>query len=245
MNFVEIGKGDRPGIVFAHGWARTHRDFIPSAEALIGQQKSMLLDLPGFGDTPRPKENWTTKDYADHVAGFLQERVGRPVVWVGHSFGARVGLRLAVHHPGLLKGLVLVSAAGVPMRRPLWRRLAGRLQTMRFRALRRMAKDQATVEALEARFGSPDYVQSRQLGLRDIFLNAIREDQTPDLGRITARTVLLYGARDTETPPEMGQRIAGLIPGARLLVLPEFDHINILFRGHHIIALKAKELVEA
>ena len=52
MHSIEIGKGERPEIVFAHGWARSHHDFIPAAEALIAQHRSILIDLPGFGATP-------------------------------------------------------------------------------------------------------------------------------------------------------------------------------------------------
>jgi pimeloyl-ACP methyl ester carboxylesterase len=244
MHSIEIGKGERPGIVFAHGWARTHRDFIPAAEALVGSHRSILIDFPGFGETPRPAEGWTTRDYADDAAAFIRERIGQPVVWVGHSFGGRVGLRLAVHHPELVKGMVLVASAGVPLQRSFLKRARSRVRQTRFRLLRRFAGDPERLEALERRFGSPDYVESRRLGVRDIFLNAVREDQSPDLGRIRTPTVLLYGANDTETPPEMGRRIAGLVPGARYLELPELDHISVLFRGHHIIALRAKELVE-
>ncbi|HVW91383.1 MAG TPA: alpha/beta hydrolase [Devosia sp.] len=245
MHFIEIGKGERPEIVFAHGWARNHRDFIPAAEALTGQHRSMLVDFPGFGATPRPAEGWTTKDYADHAAAFLREKIGHKVVWVGHSFGGRVGLRLGVNHPDVLKGLILVSAAGIPMQRSWWRRQRGKLRQAQFRMLRARAKDEAEIAALEKRFGSADYVQSRELGLRDIFLNTVREDQSADLPKVKVPTWVLGAANDTETPPEMGRRMAGLIPGARFLLLPEFDHISVLFRGHHVIALRAKELLEA
>jgi pimeloyl-ACP methyl ester carboxylesterase len=245
MNFVEIGKGTTPGIVFAHGWARDHRDFIPTAEALVATQKSLLVDLPGFGATPRPTESWTTKEYADDAAAFIREKIGRPIVWVGHSFGGHVGLRLAIQHPDVLRGLIIVSSPGVPLARPWWVRQRGKLRQAQFRRLRARAKgDPATVAALEKRFGSPDYVASQELGMRDIFLNAVRANQTADLPRIKTPTLFLYGAKDTETPPELGRRMATLVPGARFLLLPEFDHISVLFRGHHIIALRAKEMAE-
>lgn len=243
MNFIEIGEGDKPSVVFAHGWARSHHDFIPAAESLGSAARSMLVDLPGFGATPRPETAWSTADYADHVAEFLIDRKTGPIVWVGHSFGGRVGLRLAVRHPELLRGLVIVAGAGIPRQRVYWDRLRGELRRRQFHVLSALAgADEARRDILERRFGSPDYVESRKLGLRDIFLKTIAEDQSPDLPRISAETELLYGALDTETPVEIGRRMAELIPKARLTVFPAFDHFSVLFRGHHVIARRARTL---
>ena len=60
--------------MFAHGWARSHHDFIPAAESLGALDTVVALDLPGFGATPRPDEAWDTARYADHVAGIPQDR---------------------------------------------------------------------------------------------------------------------------------------------------------------------------
>ena len=229
-------------MVFAHGWGRTHRDFIPVAEALAPCAASVLLDLPGFGQTPRPEAAWDTADYADALAEALRGGLCPvPVVWVGHSFGGRIGLRLAVRHPDLLSGLVLVAAAGVPRAQPLAAQVRGRWLGWRFRRLKAAARDDAALAALEERFGSADYVQSRRDGLRDIFLKVVAEDQTPDLGRITVPTTLIYGGRDTETPPELGRRMAARIPRAEYVELPPFDHLSVLDRGRHQIALAVKE----
>jgi pimeloyl-ACP methyl ester carboxylesterase len=246
MHSIEIGKGERPEILFAHGWARSHHDFIPSAEVLIAQHRSILVDFPGFGATPRPAEAWDTRQYADFAAEFIREKIGAPVLWVGHSFGGRVGLRLGVRHPDVLRGLVLVAAAGLRIdQRSKWQRLKGRWRSAQFRRLRGRARSEDEIIALEKRFGSADYIQSRQTGLRDIFHKTVNEDQSSDLPKIATPTLVMNGAKDTETPPALGRRIAGLIPNARYLELPEFDHIGVLHRGHHIIALRAKEMLEA
>jgi pimeloyl-ACP methyl ester carboxylesterase len=244
MNFIEIGQGDKPTVVFAHGWARSHHDFIPAAESLGASAKSLLVDLPGFGETPRPQAGWDTRAYADHAAQFLAEKRLGPVVWIGHSFGGRVGLRLAVQHPSLLAGLVIVAGAGVPKERGAWSRWHAAFRQRQFRILRALAgKDERRRANLEKTYGSPDYVQSKELGLRDIFVKAVNEDQSGDLPKIKARTELLYGARDSETPVEIGQRMATLIPDARLTVCPDYDHFSILHRGHHLIAFRAKSLL--
>ncbi len=243
MNFIEIGDGPAPRVIFAHGWGRDHRDFIPAAEALGAQTKSVLVDFPGFGKTPRPEGSWTTADYATHLAAFIRERADGKVVLAGHSFGGRVGLRLAVQNPELLAGLVLVASAGIPRQRPLHQRIMSRFRRVPFRTLRWLARSPERIDALERRFGSADYVMSRERGFRDIFLKVVNEDQSEALGRIKTPTVLLYGENDRETPPELGKRMASLIPDARFLALPEFDHNSILVRGHHIIALRVKEML--
>ncbi len=246
MHHIAIGRRGAPGVVFAHGWGRSHRDFIPTAEALAPVARAVLPDLPGFGATPRPEAAWDTGDYADAMAEALRGGlVDGPVVWVGHSFGGRIGLRLAVRHPDLLTGLVLVAAAGIPRAQPLVEQLRGRWRSRQFRRLKARATDQAALEALEDRFGSPDYVQSRRDGLRDIFLKTIAEDQSADLRRINLPVTLIYGGRDTETPPDLGRRMANAIPGAEYVQLDPCDHISVLDRGRHQIALAVKEKLVA
>jgi pimeloyl-ACP methyl ester carboxylesterase len=44
---------------------------------------------------------------------------------------------------------------------------------------------------------------------------------------------LVYGALDNETPSEIGERLAKLIPDANLVVLPRFDHYTVLTAGAH------------
>ena len=242
MQLHFIGRSDAPQVLFAHGWGRTRHDFIPVAESLAGLVGSTLLDLPGFGDTPRPEGTWDTAAYAAHVHAAMVDAGRVPYVWVGHSFGGRLGLRTAVAQPDTLSGLVLVAAAGIPRRRTAWEQARARLRGAAFRWQKALAKDEAALLALEARYGSADYVASREAGMRDIFLATIAEDQTRELRRITTPTRLIWGGRDTETPPETGRRMARLIPGAGYVELPEFDHISILDRGRFQIARAVRDL---
>ncbi|MBY6089732.1 alpha/beta fold hydrolase [Pseudooceanicola sp. 502str34] len=243
MHSTTIGDAGLPDVVMAHGWDRTHADFILAAESLAPVARCHLLDLPGFGASPRPEASWGTADYADHVAEEMQQRLGRPFLWVGHSLGGRIGLRLGVHHGRALTGLVLVAPAGVPRRRSEWQKLRGDLRGAKFRFLRKRAKDEAEVIELEKKYGSIDYVHSRETGLRDIFLNTVNEDQSLDIGRITTPTSLVFGAEDSETPPELGLRMQRLIPGSSLTVVPGLDHISVLFRGRHQLAAIVKDML--
>lgn len=241
---IKIGTEGAPAVVFAHGWGRSHRDFIPVAEALAPVAQCYLLDLPGFGDSPRPDAGWGTQDYAQYLQTHLREDLGLDhYIWVGHSFGGRIGLRLAAAQAPL-DHLVIVAGAGVPREvarsEQIKRRFRGRL----FKLRKRLARGEDALAALEARFGSADYVHSREIGMRDIFLSTISEDQSADLPGISVPTTLIYGARDTETPPEIGRKIADLVPGSTYVECPEFDHISILDRGRHQIALAVKTALQ-
>lgn len=239
---IRIGTPGAPKVAFGHGWDRTHRDFIPVAEALAPLIDAYLFDLPGFGKSERPDDAWGTVEYADYMALHLHDTLGvRQCTWVGHSFGGRVGLRLGVRSPGLLDALVVVAGAGVPRNVGTIDRWKRKWRGREFQRLKRAAKDDAALIELEKRFGSPDYVASRESGMRDIFVKTISEDQSADLPGISVPTTLIYGDADTETPPEIGRKMASLIPGAKYVECPFYDHISILDRGRHQIALTIKQ----
>ena len=50
-------------------------------------------------------------------------------------------------------------------------------------------------------------------------------DLLPDLPRVTAPTLVIAGTEDVPTPPEHAQRIAALIPGARVEVVDGASHL--------------------
>ncbi|WP_066557020.1 alpha/beta fold hydrolase [Croceicoccus bisphenolivorans] len=245
-NYIRIGTPGAPKVVFAHGWGRSHRDFIPVAEALAPSIDAYLFDLPGHGKSERPDEAWGTVEYAEYMARYITVDMALgSCVWVGHSFGGRVGLRLGVQSPGMLDHLVIVAGAGVPRTvttRERWKR---KWNGRKFQKLKAAAKTEDDLIALEKRFGSPDYVMSRETGMRDIFVKTISEDQSPDLHRIPTPTTCIYGSADTETPPEIGKKIASLVPNGTYIECPHYDHISILDRGRHQIALAIKEAVTA
>jgi pimeloyl-ACP methyl ester carboxylesterase len=57
-----------------------------------------------------------------------------------------------------------------------------------------------------------------------------RPDSVPDLAAIGCPTMVLVGAEDQVTPPEHAKEIAGAVPGARLVVLPDCGHLSTLER---------------
>ena len=232
-----------PLLVWAHGWGHSHHALLPLAEAMRQRADSRLIDLPGFGVSPLPPFPWGTADYADAIAEWLATMPGRRKIWVGHSFGCRVGLQLGARHPQVVDALFLVAAAGLPPHRSLAARARRLPRRIAFRTLRTLTPEGPARERLRERFGSSDY---RTAGaMRPVLVKAVNEDLSEAARAIHAPTVLVHGNLDSESPPEIAERLHRLIAGSRLHILRGFDHWSILTDGRHQVLHLLGELLES
>lgn len=204
-----------PRVVALHGWGRTGGDF----SRILAGTDALAVHLHGFGQTPPPPSAWGSADYAEHVAAGL-EGTG-PHVVVGHSFGGRVAVRLAVAHPELVAGLVLTGVPLVratPAPRPRWTlRTAKRLHAAHLLPA-------SVVDRLRRSGGSQDY-QAAQGVMRDVLVRLVSEDYREDLRRLAVPVHMVWGELDDAAPLAGARLAAGLIPGARLDVVPGAGHL--------------------
>jgi len=244
--FQEIGlpaDSRTPRFVWAHGWGQSRRALAPLAEALSGQGTHLLLDFPGFGESPPPPCAWDTADYADASAALLAARPpAAKTIWVGHSFGCRVGLQIAARHPESVSGLFLIAGAGLPRQRGLAERVRLGARVRTFKALKRAAPVLGLdVETLRQRFGSKDYASAGEM--RAVLARVVSEDLSDVARQVACPVHLVYGDHDTETPPEIGARLSRLIPRAELTILPRHDHHSVLAGGKHQVLKRLRDFV--
>jgi pimeloyl-ACP methyl ester carboxylesterase len=231
-----------PELVWAHGWGHSHASLLPLAEAMQPRADSRLVDLPGFGASPLPPGPWGTEDYADAMAEWLTSLPPCKRIWVGHSFGCRVGVQLAARHPEAVSALVLIAAAGLPPQRSLATRLRRLPRRLAFRAMRAVTPEGPARDQLRERFGSSDYRNAGEM--RPVLVKAVNEDLSEPARRIRIPVVLIHGDGDTESPPEIAERFHALIPGSRLHLLRGFDHLSIISDGRHQVTHLIGELLE-
>jgi len=227
-------------IAWLPGWGQTADSLAPLARLLAARARNIVFDLPGFGRTPPLVEGAGSAAYADALIAELGPRSADRRILAGHSFGARVAIQAAARHPHAVDGLILIAAAGLPRRRSLaWRVKAG--------ALRMLGRVAAAADRLfgtrlrgaySARLGSEDY---RRAGpLRATLVSVVNEDLSAQAARIEVPVLLIYGAEDTATPPELGRRFAVLFGDAELHLLDGFGHLDILGNG----AYQCQHLIE-
>ncbi len=241
LRVTEFGSGDID-LIWAHGWGQSHQSFMAVIQGLAGLGRHLVVDFPGFGGSPPPPAPWGTVDYAELVAEWIGQLPQGPRVWIGHSFGCRVGIRLASRHPTLVNGLLLIAAAGIRPPIPFWKKAQRSGRGILFRVLKGIALSEPARERLRSRWGSEDY--RRAGALRATFVKVVNEDLTDDARRITLPVRLIYGESDSETPVTVGRIFAGLIPDSRLDVLPRYGHLDILTNGRFQLQALVKAFVQ-
>lgn len=110
-----------PDFVLVHGIGVSSRSYGPTAAELARSGNVHLIDLPGYGASPRPGHDVGIAEHAASVAWYIRESgLERPVV-VGHSMGTQVVAQLAVDEPDLIGRLVLIAPVLWPDARRFWR----------------------------------------------------------------------------------------------------------------------------
>jgi len=220
--------GDGPTVLLLHGWGGCIASMSPIREMLRARYRVVSLDLPGFGESERPRAVWGSDEYASAVTGVLRAAgIAETLAVVGHSFGGKVAIRLAVDHPGLTRSLVLVGTPGV--RLPLSARARRRVATVK--AARRVAPHlpgalRRSLESRLERMGSEDYRNAGEM--RPIMVRVVNEDLREVLPQIAVSTLLVWGAHDDAAPLEIARQMEPLIKGSGLVVLEHSAHFPYL-----------------
>ncbi|WP_417449069.1 alpha/beta fold hydrolase [Kordiimonas sp.] len=222
---------DGQSLIWLHGWGMEHASLKRLASIFKASNKNVLYDQPGFGRTPKLRDGAGTEDYADDLARELEAVPGAPHILIGHSFGGRVAVQMAARHPTLVKAIVLIGGAGLQRRRSAQFKIRawvirniGRLARFSDALFRTRLRD-----VYVQRFGSADYKNAGSL--RPTFVRVVNEDLSRTAKAVRCPALLIYGSDDTEAPPEIGRRFESLIPIARFVEVPGFDHWDILGRG--------------
>lgn len=213
IHSVHAGAGDP--LVLLHGLAGSHRWWRFSVAALADRFSVHVPELVGFGGSrPAPRQPGIV-EMADILAAWLLDVVGAPAYVVGHSLGAEVAIHLAARHAPCVRGLVLVSAAGVP------RALSpGDL----LRTATRFGHPRAWGEPRFLPTIAADAARAGPWTLLAVTRQILSDDVRPLLPRIACPTLLVWGEDDPLTPVRDGRVIESALPAARLVVVPGAAH---------------------
>jgi pimeloyl-ACP methyl ester carboxylesterase len=221
--------GEGPTMLFLHGWGGSAKSFLPVYQTFAQWFRVIAIDFPGFGESTTPTSTWGVGEYAECVYKFLKRLGVEKTHIISHSFGGRVTIWLAAHHPELVDKITLVDAHGIKPKRGL----KYYAKVYSFKTLKKLynlgllgPRSDERLRRLYSMFGSADYKNAGPL--RSIMVRVVNQHLEEYLPRIQSPTLLIWGKDDQDTPVWFGEKMEQLIPDAGLVVLENAGHFSYL-----------------
>lgn len=230
--WFEVGRGQP--LILVHGLADDHRAWRRTIPALMMQRRVLLYDFRGHGETSLGAADGTLRQLGDDLIALMDAIGIEHATLAGFSLGGTIAMRAAIDHPSRVAALALVATSS----------RVGRAASDWYQARTHMVVSGAEGlrETLDGDTADVYRNQPRQLGdglairrqsTRDPrgYGNACRAmaglhaaPLDPELGSISAPTVIVAGDKDQHCPPRASVLIAAGIPHSRMTVIADAGH---------------------
>lgn len=210
INYIQYGSGKKD-IVLLHGWGQNIQMMKPLGDLFQNDYRITILDLPGFGESMEPIDEWTIEDYSEFLSDFLTEvNVKKPIL-MGHSFGGRISICYSATHK--VEKLCLFGSPCIRKQTELT------TKEKLLKRLKRLPGMGQIAEVAKQYIGSRDYKAASPM-MRNILVNVINQDLSNYAKRIDVPTLLIWGENDTEAPVEEARELEQIMIDAGLIILP-------------------------
>jgi 3-oxoadipate enol-lactonase/4-carboxymuconolactone decarboxylase len=226
-------------------------DLIPWLDPTL---RLVRFDLRGHGLSADPAGELTLADFSTDIPALLDHLEIDKAVILGISIGGLISLDFALRNQARVSSLILADTSARIGTPELWQT---RMEALRAHGMAHLA------DSILARWFAPDFAArcpTQFQGLRTLFTRssvagytaacaALRDaDLRAEVPQIIVPTLILCGAQDAATPPEVVQELSGSLANASFAILPGAGHtppieqpqimadeINAFLRSHQAV----------
>ncbi|MCZ4342869.1 alpha/beta fold hydrolase [Sphingomonadaceae bacterium G21617-S1] len=239
LSYHELGQGDP--LVLIHGGgpgASGISNYRRNVEALAAGRRVIVVDLPGYGNSPsRPIGDGLYDTFAEAMLGLLDALQIERASFVGNSLGGGTTLSLALTAPDRVDKMVLMGPGGGLPLGPF--PTEGLLRMLTFydgdgpsrekleRVLDLLVFDRSliTPDLVDERYAAcirPDVLANPPLKGRGA--NPLDDLWRRPLYSLTHPTLILWGREDRVLPWDAGIALMKSLPNSELHIFPQTGH---------------------
>jgi pimeloyl-ACP methyl ester carboxylesterase/putative sterol carrier protein len=243
-----LDAGAGPPVVLLHGLGATSASMLPTLAELSHDHRVLAVDLPGFGASGKPQEQYDPAFFARWLTAFLDAAGIERAHLIGNSMGGRIAIEMGLRSPERVDRLVLF-APSLAFKRyrtlaPMVRLLAAEMGGIPMRAPRALV-----TSVVRGLFARPERVRDAWYDAavdefvrvfadrrgRIAFFSAARQiyleephgthgfwERLPSLSR---PALFLWGDRDRLVPSRFGPHVVAALPTAQSIVLDDCGHV--------------------
>ncbi len=218
-------------VVLLHGWGGNHLSLYAILKA-FENFNILTLDFWGFGQSDKPKCYYDIYSYSKAVFELIKVLNLNHLTLVGHSFGGRVSIIISAENPEYIDNLILINSAGIKSRSSIKKCL----KKFSYKITKSLVRHQLKNSSALKKFASSDY-QKLSRDEQIVFNKIINEDLTKYLNFIKAKTLIIWGQKDKDTPLYMARILNKNISNSTLKIIKEGTHFVYLEESKEVIKI--------
>jgi non-heme chloroperoxidase len=224
LQYVERGDPSSAPIVLLHGYTDSWRPFELLLPHLPKSLHAYALTQRGHGDADRPVTGYDAYDFAADLAAFMDELGIERAILAGHSMGTQIAQRFAIDYPGRTLALVLMGAfstlGGNRAVRELWDSAVATLKDPVEPGFAREFQESTLANPVPEAFLDTIVAESLKVPARvwrAALQGQMQTDLSPELARIKAPTLIIWGSKDGICTRREQDRLAASIRGSEFV----------------------------
>jgi len=233
-------EGNGYPVVLIHGMSSSLHTWQGWTDIMSKQYRVIRMDLPGFGLTGPTTENvYSIPYYESFIARFLDSLGIKECYMVGNSLGGLITWNYALHHPQQVQKIVLLDAAGYPIKSPPFVlglaknklvALTMRYITPRFIVTESMKQVYGDAAKVTDSVADRYFDMALRAGNRSAFIAFarganLRSMDTLPVQQIKTPTLIEWGEKDRWIPIAAAYKFNRDIKGSQLVTYPGVGHI--------------------
>ena len=232
LYYEEYGKGEP--VVLIHGLGSSLESWATQVPIYSEHFRVIAIDNRGSGRSEKPDHPYTMEQMADDAAGLLDFLGIEKAHFIGKSMGGMICQWVGIKYPERTNRLVMGCSSGhrdevgnllIRTGREIVDKAgaeAGWVFALFLGYTRKYLEENynSLVERIEGITVDPGAVT----GYRNQSYACENHDVLGELGKISARTLVMYGERDIVTPPERSKKLVELIPDTVEIAFADAGH---------------------
>jgi len=114
LAYIDMGNPGGPPVILIHGYTDSARDWLPLVPYLSVNYRLILIDIRGHGRSAKPECCYTLIDFAYDIKQLMDVLNISEADLIGHSLGSLISQRFAEEWPARTRRVVLISSTAGP-----------------------------------------------------------------------------------------------------------------------------------